>query len=109
MPSLPVLVLAALCWLAAGPGCVTLQAIIACTHHAAPQGHRHHGTAPTGAPCFCDHMTGASDQVVSVALPAAPVAAALSVPGVRADEASRISLPTSRTPTPESPPPIALA
>src|SRR5438552_15823454 len=59
-----VLLLAAGCWLAAGPGGLTVRALLACRHHHAAAGHAaHHGplSAPSDAPCFCADMTGVSD------------------------------------------------
>ncbi len=102
-----VLTVSAACWLAAGPGGVTVQALLACRHHAAHLAHTHGGhSLPAGAPCFCDEMTGGSDLVVSPALPA-PVVVQLiaAVPAVRLPPVSRFPSPVSRVQTPLSPPP----
>src|SRR5712692_2926170 len=102
------LLLAAACWLAAGPGGLTLRALLACQHAHAAAGHAgHHGpVAPSDAPCFCADMTGASDlTTVSPAVPAPellPVVAAQVVP---LTDASRFPLPPSPAFSPESPPP----
>src|SRR2546425_7465808 len=73
--------LAAACWLAAGPGGATVDALIACRHHQAHHAHGGHAGAPSNGPCFCGEMTGGSDLVMSPAVPAAllarPVLAAL--------------------------------
>src|SRR2546427_12995644 len=56
--------LAAVCWLAAGPGGLTVRALLACQNPHAAAGHAgHHGplSAPSDAPCFCADMTGVSD------------------------------------------------
>jgi hypothetical protein len=74
----PILLLVASAWLAAGPGGVTLLAAAACRHHAVSHaGHPGHGSAPTNAPCYCDHMTGGSDITLA---PAQAPAAAVPVP-----------------------------
>ena len=75
--SLLALLLAVGCWLGAGPGGITLQAVLACRHHAALAGeHSHHmPTVPPGAPCFCDQMTGGNDLLPSAAvMTPAPIA-----------------------------------
>src|SRR3989442_2108326 len=66
--------LAAACWLAAGPGGATVDALIACRHHQAHHAHGGHPGAPSNGPWFCGEMTGGSDLVMSPALPAALVA-----------------------------------
>ena len=110
--SLLALLFALGCWLGAGPGGITLQAVLACRHHAALAGeHSHHmPTVPPGTPCFCDQMTGGGDLLPSAAvLTPEPIAATVvSVEMV-------VTLPTSHTPLPHfspappTPPPIALA
>src|SRR5207237_970596 len=69
-PRLILFTLAAACWLAAGPGGATLQAVLACRHHALHQPHPGHTGAPKDAPCFCGQMTGSADLALSVAVPA---------------------------------------
>src|SRR2546425_1767334 len=66
--------LAAACWLAAGPGGVTVDALIACRHHQAHHAHGGHADVPSNGPCFCGEMTGGSDLVMSPAVPAPLVA-----------------------------------
>jgi len=70
---LPILLLAASAWLAAGPGGVTVLAAAACRHH--PVSHASHSSTPRNAPCYCDHMTGGSD--VALAPAQAPAALVL--------------------------------
>ncbi len=109
---LPTLLLAAVAWLAAGPGGVTLQAIAACLHHPHVAGshHGHDAKLPPGTPCFCDEMTGGSDIAVS---PAVPAPAAVSVVIVDAHRAVPFPLPPSPFPgfiaAPIPPPPNPLA
>jgi hypothetical protein len=103
--------IAAACWLAAGPGGVTLQALLACRHHAMHQAHPGHngGGAPTDGPCFCDEMTGGSDLAVSTAVPAPPVSLPiLSTPSEMATSPSLFPLPPSPFFTPTPPPPNGL-
>src|SRR5712691_10185996 len=101
--------LAAACWLAAGPGGLTLRAVLACQHHHAAAGHAgHHGpAAPSDAPCFCADMTGASDlATVSPAVPAPePLPAVVAAGVVPLTDAARFPLPPSPAFSPESPPP----
>src|SRR3989441_10356983 len=103
------LLFAAACWLAAGPGGFTLRALLACQHQHAAAGHAaHHGPgAPSDAPCFCADMTGASDlATVSPAAPAPEPLPAVAAAGVvPLADASRCSLPPSPAFSPESPPP----
>jgi len=101
--------LAAVCWLAAGPGGVTVQAVLACRHHAAHQSHSGHGGAPANAPCFCGEMTGALDLAVSTALPTPSAPDVTPVPP-RAERAavSRVPRPVSQTFAPTPPPPNRL-
>jgi len=110
--SLLALLLAAGCWLGAGPGGITLQAVLACRHHAVLHGeHGHHVPAvPPGAPCFCDQMTGGGDLLPSAAvLTPTPVSALVLV----VEGAIRFPHPPSPfpgfSPVPLTPPPIALA
>src|SRR3989442_3585051 len=49
-PRLILFTLAAVCWLAAGPGGATLQGTLACRHHATHQSHPGHGGGPPPAP-----------------------------------------------------------
>jgi hypothetical protein len=107
-------ILAALCWIAAGPGGVTLQAMLACRHHAMHQtgaGHHHAPAKGSGGPCFCDEMTGGGgDLVVSEAFPTVPaVLPAVATPVRTTAYVSRFPLPPSPAFPPLSPPPIALA
>src|SRR2546422_11744830 len=103
------LVLAAACWLAAGPGGLTLRALLACQHHHAGAGHAgHHGSpsAPSDAPCFCADMTGASDlATVSPAAPASEPLPVVAAAAVAVAEPSLFPLPSSPAFSPESPPP----
>ena len=96
-PPLVLFSFAALCWLAAGPGGVTVQALAACRHHAMHQSHAGHGGAPSDGPCFCDEMTGGSDLAVSTAMPTPPAPSAV-VAG-----AERVAVFPSRFPIPPSP------
>ena len=102
--------LAAACWLAGGPGGVTLDALLACRHHQAHHTHGGHAGTPSGGPCFCSEMTDTSDVAVSVAVPA-PLATPLDIAVERrvADSPSPFPLPPSPSFAPESPPPNALA
>ena len=101
--------LAAACWLAAGPGGLTVRALLACQHHHAAAGHAgHHGSpsAPTDAPCFCADMTGASDlATVSPAAPAPEPLPVVAAAAVAVAEPSLFPLPSSPVFSPESPPP----
>jgi hypothetical protein len=108
--ALSVYALAAACWLAGGPGGVTLDALLACRHHQAHHTHAGHAGTPSNGPCFCSEMTGGLDVAVSVALPA-PLATQLVVTVARrvAAHPSPFSLPPSPSFAPESPPPNALA
>ena len=61
----------AVCWLAVGPGAVTLRAVADCRHHHLAH-HQHHqpGTpSPDGAPCFCGEMSQGGDLTVPPAVP----------------------------------------
>ena len=101
--------LAAVCWLAAGPTGVTVQALLACRHHAAHQAHPGHGGAPADAPCFCDEMTGGTDIAVSMAVPTPPVVPpVVAIPEHVAIPASLFALPPSPVFTPVPPPPNGL-
>jgi hypothetical protein len=95
-PPLVLFSFAALCWLAAGPGGVTVQALAACRHDAMHQSHPGHGGAPAG-PCFCDEMTGGSDLAVSTAVPTPPG------PSPDVAGAERVPLLSARFPLPPSP------
>ncbi len=102
---------AAVCWLAAGPGGVTVQALLACRHHAMHQSHPGHGTSGTTSdgPCFCGEMTGGSDLAVSTAAPT-PLAAppVLALPTEMMTHLALFPLPASPAFPPASPPPIRL-
>src|SRR5437879_13517113 len=90
--TLTVLLLAAGCWLAGGPGGLTLRALLACQHHHAAAGHAgHHGpVAPSDAPCFCADMTGASDlATVSPAVPVPELLPVLTAPVIAFANPSR--------------------
>jgi hypothetical protein len=101
-------VLAALCWVAAGPGDVTLRALMACRPDAMHMGH--HDARPPDGPCFCGQMTGGWDLAVSPAVPA-PLAAPAAIPAPAAEPnvPSRFPLPSSPAFPPVSPPPNGLA
>ncbi len=100
---------AAACWLAGGPGGVTLDAMLACRHQTHHTHGGHAGTPPDG-PCFCSEMTSGSDVAVSVAVPA-PLATHLVVTVARRVAAHPSPFPLPRSPSfaPESPPPNAFA
>src|SRR6266853_180595 len=99
-PFRAVFLLAATCWLAAGPGCGVVRAALAC-RHATMLGH--HGPGP----CFCSQMVGAFDQAISVALPAGtPVAPLRAAPDAPVAEGAHFPLPPSPVTSPETPPPI---
>jgi len=104
-----VLLLAAGCWLAAGPGGLTVRALLACQHHHAAAGHAgHHGpVAPSDAPCFCADMTGASDlaTVSPAVLPVPELPPVLTAPVIALKDPSPFPLPPSPSFAPESPPP----
>jgi|SRR5437899_3172161 len=111
VPLLALFTIAAACWLAAGPGGVTLQALLACRHHAMHQSHPGggHGGAPADGPCFCSEMTGGSDLALSVAVPEPPVVAPVMAMSERlVTDASLFLLPPSPTFTPVPPPPNGL-
>jgi hypothetical protein len=104
-----ILVVAAACWLAAGPGGVVVKAALACHHASGLVQHTHmgHGArAPGDGPCFCGQMIGAFDQAVSIAVPAVATPAAAVTPIVTLTAASLFLLPPSPTVSPETPPPI---
>src|SRR3989442_7646782 len=86
------LLFAAACWLAAGPGGFTRRALLACQHQHAAAGHAaHHGPgAPSDAPCFCADMTGASD--LATVSPAAPAPEPLPVVAAAAGAVAQASL-----------------
>jgi hypothetical protein len=94
--ALPILLLVASAWLAAGPGGVTLLAAAACRHHGESHAsHASHSGAPTNAPCYCDHMTGGSD--VTLAPAHASVAA---VPVLHPGPLVEVSFPLPASPVP---------
>src|SRR3989442_6370365 len=107
--TLIVLLLAAGCWLAAGPGGLTVRALLACRHHHAAAGHAgHHGplSVPSDAPCFCADMTGASDlATVSPAVPVPELLPVLTAPVIAFTDPSPVPRPPSPSFAPESPPP----
>lgn len=103
--------LAAACWLAAGPGGVTVQALLACRHHAMHQSHPGHDTSgrPSDGPCFCGEMINGSDLAVSTAAPTPPAApSVLALPTEMMVHAALFPLPPSPAFPPASPPPIRL-
>ena len=65
------LTLAAVCWLAAGPGFVGLEAALLCHYH---EHHMSHD-----GPCFCAQMGGALDATAPDALAHAPAPVAITV------------------------------
>lgn len=108
MPRVPlrVFTFAAACWLAAGPGGVTAQALLACRHHATHQSHQGHGGTPASGPCFCGEMTGALDLAVSTAAPTPATPTVTLVARVAEPPAlSLFPLPTSPSFAPVPPPP----
>jgi len=108
--TLTLLLLAAACWLAAGPGGQTIQALLVCRHHMAHQSHAGHHHAPADAPCFCDQMTGGLDLAVSPAVPTPlPAEPVIRVPVPVPSSASLFPLPASPAFPPVSPPPNGLA
>jgi hypothetical protein len=100
--------LAALCWLAAGPGAAPLGALAECRHE--EHAHHQHGTpAPTG-PCFCGEMHADGDLTLPAAatghdVPTAPTAAFIRSWAFPAFRSPRPAVAV----TPESPPPESLA
>ncbi len=110
-PRLILFTLAAVCWLAAGPGGATTRALLACHHHAAHHaaGRGGHHTLPTGGPCFCDEMTGGLDLVVSTALPTPETPGfTLVAPAAQPSAPSLFPLPASPSFAPVPPPPNGL-
>jgi len=110
--SLLALLLAVGCWLGAGPGGITLQAVLACRHHAALAGeHSHHmPTVPPGAPCFCDQMTGGNDLLPSAAVMTASPMSDLILTGETVFAFPHPPSPfPGFFPVPLTPPPIAMA
>ncbi len=106
--TLTVLLLAAGCWLAGGPGGLTVRALLACQHHHAAAGHAgHHGpVAPSDSPGFCADMTAASDlATVSPAVPVPELLPVLTAPVIAFTDPSPFPLPPSPSFAPESPPP----
>ncbi|HYT03316.1 MAG TPA: hypothetical protein VEM13_00370 [Gemmatimonadales bacterium] len=104
----------AACWLAAGPGGVTVQALLACRHHPVHHSHTGHHRAPTGGAgggaCFCDEMTGGVDLAVSPAVPTPlPAEFVIGAPLAVASSPSLFPLPSSPSFPPVSPPPNVLA
>jgi len=108
-PRLILFTLAAACWLAAGPGGATLQAVLACRHHALHQSHPGHTGAPKDGPCFCGQMTGSADLALSVAVPAPlPASPAIALPGQVPMYPPVFPLPPSPSFSPTPPPPNGL-
>jgi hypothetical protein len=106
---LTLLPLAAACWLAAGPGALTVRALLDCRHDHAVGGHAGHVPGPGEGPCFCADMTGASNlAAVSPAVPAPEPLAVLGAPVVASTDPSAFPLPPSPAFAPESPPPDGL-
>ncbi len=101
--------LAALCWLAAGPGGETVREVLVCRHHAAHHAAGHHASSPADGPCFCDQMTGGLDLAVSTAVPTPLVPQVATRPVVvESQHPPLFPLPSSPAFTPASPPPIGL-
>lgn len=104
------LTLAAVCWLAGGPGFVGLEAALLCHHHYGAMGHRHGHSMPSDSPCVCDQMIGALDAAAADALPDAPAPVAITVDRfVPGRDQSLFPIPPSPSFTPETPPPNASA
>src|SRR5207245_10590172 len=72
-PGLVLFMLAAACWLAAGPGGETTRALLACSHEAMHHTGRGHHSTPTGGPCFCDPIGAGARLAVSTAVRARTV------------------------------------
>src|SRR4029077_9791957 len=105
-PRLAFFVLAAACWLAAGPGGETTRALIACSHEAMHHAGGGHHSAPTDGPCFCDQMSGGLDLALSAAAPTPPgVSPIVVVLMVLAMNPSAFPLPPSPLFSPVLPPP----
>ncbi|HET7791250.1 MAG TPA: hypothetical protein VFK78_10695 [Gemmatimonadales bacterium] len=107
-PVVSTLFVAAACWLAAGPGAVSLQVAAACRHHAM------HMTGPASmpsqGPCFCDQMPTGFAVVTAPWVPApAEFAPAVTLPIVAHRDASPFPPPSSHSVSPEPPPPNAAA
>lgn len=101
--------LAAACWLAGGPGGLTVRELLVCRHHAAHHMAGQHPTTPTDGACFCDQMTGALDVAVSTAVPTPLVPQLAILPAVvRPVPPSLFPLPASPFYSPTPPPPNAL-
>lgn len=99
------LVVAYVCWLAAGPGGVGIQASLACRHQ--QMHHHHHHGAPAG-PCFCDQMGGGSDAALSETLPApVPLGVVCSAPTLVVAHAAPAVPRSPAPPAPPTPPPNA--
>ena len=104
------LTLAAVCWLAAGPGFVGLEAALLCHHHYGAMGQHHEHSMPSDGPCVCDQMIGALDTAAPDVLADAPAPAAITVERLLPDaHAALFPIPPSPSFTPDTPPPIALA
>src|SRR6266511_606485 len=75
-PTLLLFLVAAACWLAAGPGGATLQAALACRQHALHQSHdgHHPGVEPTHDSCLRAVMTGGPDLGLPAGGPDPPTA-----------------------------------
>src|SRR5260370_24913130 len=71
-PRLILFTLAAVCWLAAGPGGATLQGTLACRHHATHQSHPGHGGAPAHRPRLRGGMIWSVGLALSASLPPPP-------------------------------------
>ncbi len=110
VPTLVLFALAAGCWLAAGPGGQTIQALLVCRHHMAHQSLPGHHHAPADAPCFCDQMTDGLNFAVSPAVPT-PLAPQLAIlpPVAEPSAPSLFPLPASPAFPPASTPPNGLA
>jgi hypothetical protein len=107
----PLLLVAAAAWLAAGPGGVTVRALATCWHHHAAHGAHagHTAELPPGTPCFCDEMTGSHEVLLA---PATPAAGTMSVFVAVAPHVIPFPVPQSPVPSfvqgPTPPPPNPL-
>ena len=101
--------LAAACWLAAGPGGLTVREVLVCRHHAVHHRAGAHPSSPANGPCFCHQMTGGLDVAVSTAVPTPLVPQLAILPAVvRPVPPSLFPLPSSPFYSPTPPPPDAL-
>ena len=104
------LTLAAACWLAAGPGGLTVREVLVCRHHVAHHMAGHHPASPADGPCLCDQMTGVGlDVAVSTAVPT-PLGHDVAIAPPIADMPRAVPFPIPHSPSfaPTPPPPNAL-